>query len=201
MNLPLHWKLMLCSVFFLGICACDRQPDDAYVNKDLGVRFDFPDGWSRMETDEYGPGKKALVVIGNSSRTAMMSLSAFDIRPFLDAIETKVILSYASQEKINRGAAFFVHINSTFEKSFSKRYDDYELLDQTWTKLLPGGAATEMIFTGSRPGEDPKWRKVVIILVEEVEDYGMIMAFSVPMDANEKFQKDFRAIENSWKKL
>ncbi len=187
----------------LAGCAGDAI-ETAYHDPDIGVHFDFPDGWRRLDPSELPPGKESLVTIEDTARIATISLVEFDLQAVLSTIDVQLMLQMAGEEDIQQALALFVQLNSTFEKIFQDRYDNYKLLEQVWVRKLESSraVASDLVFEGQLP-EDPilMWRKASIILVAGQEERGFIMAYAVPSWVLEDYRDAIAFVENSWRTI
>ncbi len=187
----------------LAGCAGDAI-ETAYHDPDIGVHFDFPDGWRRLDPSELPPGKESLVTIEDTAGIATISLVEFDLQAVLSTIDVQLMLQMAGEEDIQQALALFVQLNSTFEKIFQDRYDNYKLLEQVWVRKLESSraVASDLVFEGQLP-EDPilMWRKASIILVAGQEERGFIMAYAVPSWVLDDYRDAIAFVENSWRTI
>jgi len=187
----------------LAGCA-EQSPATAYHDTELGVHFDYPDGWRQLDPSELPPGKESLVTIEDTARIATISLVEFDLQAVLSTIEVQLMLQMAGEEDIQQALALFVQLNSTFERIFQDRYDNYKLLEQVWVRKLEGSraVASDLIFEGQLP-EDPilMWRKASIILVAGQDERGFIMAYAVPSWVLDDYRDAIAFVENSWRTI
>jgi hypothetical protein len=190
---------VLTSVLLAG---CGAEPSQTeYRNDELGVYFDFPEGWRRLQASELPPGKESLVTIEDSTGLASVSLVEFDLQAVLGTLDTQLMLQMAGEGNVNKALALFVQLNSTFEDLFEQRYERYELLDREWVRALEGqqAVASDIVFQGRLPGEPLTWRKATIILVAGQDEKGFIMAYAVPSLALEDYVDAFQFVEDSWR--
>ncbi len=182
---------------------CGGPPETAYHNRELGIHFDFPEGWQRLEPSELPPGKESLVTIEDSTRVASVSLVEFDLQDVLGTLDVQLMLQMAGEGNVNKALALFTQLNTTFEEVFEQRYQQFQLLDREWVRVLPGekAVASELVFQGKRSGEPMMWRKAAIILIVGQEERGFIMAYSTPLVLLEDFRSDFQSIEDSWRTI
>ena len=182
---------------------CGGPSGTAYDNRDLGIHFDFPEGWRRLKPSGLPTGKESLVTIEDPTGAASVSPVEFDLRAVLGTLDTQLMLQMADEGDVNRAMALFVQLNSTFDEAFQRRYRRYERLDRTWVRVLRGDSAvaSELVFQGQLSGEPVKWRKVAIILIVGQEEKGFIMAYSVPIQRLQQFRPAFRFVEDSWRTI
>ncbi len=189
----------------LPITACGEKPAaTAYHNSELGIHFDYPEGWRPLDPSELPPGKESLVTIEDSSGVATVSLVEFDLQQVMGALDTRLMLQMADDADIERGLALFVHMNSAFDDAFRQRYDRYALLDREWVRVLEGqrAVASDLVFEGQLPDEPMMmWRKATIILVVGQEEKGFIMAYAVPSLLIDDYRDAFEFVEKSWRTI
>jgi len=185
----------------LLLAGCGEEPaETAYHDAELGIHFDFPEGWRRLDPSELPPGKESLVTIEDSSGVASVSLVEFDLQAVLGTLDTQLMLQMAGEDNVQRGLALFVQLNSTFDEVFQQRYDRYQLLDREWVRKMGDqpAVASDLVFEGQLPDE-PKlmWRKASIILVAGQDQKGFIMAYAVPSLLIDDYRDAFAFIEQS----
>lgn len=189
----------------LTLAGCGEEPRaTAYHDADLGIHFDYPEGWRQLEPSELPAGKESLVTIEDFSGVATVSLVDFDLQAVLGTLDTQLMLQMAGEADVQRGLALFVQLNSTFDDVFQQRYDRYELLEREWVRALEGrrAVASDLVFEGQLPDEPMMmWRKATIILVAGQEEKGFIMAYAVPSLLIDDYREDFRFIEESWRTI
>jgi hypothetical protein len=130
---------------------CGEQPaETAYHSAELGIHFDYPEGWRRLEPSELPRGKESLVTIEDSSGAASVSLVEFDLQAVLGTLDTRLMLQMAGEGNVQKALALFVQLNSTFDEVFQRRYDRYELLEREWVRALEGqrAVASDLVFQG-----------------------------------------------------
>jgi hypothetical protein len=178
--------------------------DTAYHDAQLGIHFDFPEGWQRLDPSELPPGKESLVTIEDSSRVASISLVEFDLQAVLGTLDTQLMLQMAGEDDVQRGIALFVQLNSTFDEVFQQRYERYELIEREWVRKYGDqpAVASDLIFEGQLP-EEPMlmWRKASIILVAGQDQKGFIMAYAVPSLLIDDYRDAFEFVEQSWRTI
>jgi len=184
------------------LAGCGAEPDTtAYHDVRVGVHFDFPEGWRRLDPAELPPGKESLVTIEDSSGVATISLVEFDLQAVLGTLDTQLMLQMAGEENVDKAVALFVQLNSTFDDVFQQRYDRYELIDREWVRVLEGqrALASDLVFKGRLP-DDPMmmWRKATIILVAGQDERGFLMAYAVPALLIDDYRDAFELVERSW---
>jgi hypothetical protein len=201
-------RLFAIGFAFLSITAgCSAEPDvhtaTAYTNEELGIHFDYPDGWRQLRPDELPVGKESLVTIEDSSGVAQVSLVEFELQPILGALDTRLMMEAAGGDNAQRALALFVQLNSSFESSFERRYERFQLLEREWVRALAGqrAVASELVFKGQLPGEPLMWRKVAIILKTGQDEKGFIMAYAVPSLLLDEHREAFQFVEDSWRTI
>jgi hypothetical protein len=196
-----HWTLGLTSLVILA--GCGETPETAYHDSELGIHFDYPEGWRRLKPSELPPGKESLVTIEDSTGLASVSLVEFDLQAVIGTLDMQLLLQMARDEDVSEGLALFVQLNTTFDEVFERRYNRYRLLDRNWARPLPGAKAltSELVFQGQLPGEPMKWRMAAIILIVGQEEKGFIMAYSAPLSLLDDFRPAFQFVEDSWRTI
>ncbi len=191
------------AVLLLAAGCGGEPPETAYQDRELGIGFDFPEGWQRLPASQLPRGKESLVTIEDSARVASVSLVEFDLPAVLRTLDVQLMLQMVGEGKARRALALFTQLNSTFEDVFAERYAEFELLDREWVRVLPGGkaVASELVFKGKLSGEPMMWRKAAIILIVGQEEKGFIMAYSSPLVLLEDFLPAFQSIEASWRTI
>jgi hypothetical protein len=193
----------LALALLLAGCA-EEVADTAYHDVQLGIHFDFPEGWRRLDPSELPPGKESLVTIEDSSGVASISLVEFDLQAVLGTLDTQLMLQMAGEDNLQRGLALFVQLNSTFDEVFQQRYDRYELLDREWVRKFGDqpAIASDLVFEGQLPDEPMlMWRKASIILVAGQDEKGFIMAYAVPSLLIDDYRDAFEFVERSWRTI
>jgi hypothetical protein len=189
----------------LLLAGCGEEPaETAYHNAGLGIHFDFPSGWRRLDPSELPPGKESLVTIEDSSGVASVSLVEFDLQAVLGTLDTQLMLQMAGEDDVQRALALFVQLNSTFDEVFQQRYDRYQLLDREWVRRMGDqpAVASDLVFEGKLPDEPMlMWRKASIILVAGQDQKGFIMAYAVPSLLIDDYRDAFAFIEQSWRTI
>ena len=207
MRQPSDPQAILGLAFLALLAGCTAAPDErsatAYNNEEIGIQFDYPDGWRQLKPSELPAGKESLVTIEDSSGVAQVSLVEFDLQAVLGTIDTRLMLEMAGEGNVQRALALFVQLNSSFEDAFERRYERYQLLEREWVRALQGqrAVASELVFKGQLPGEPMMWRKAVIILKVGQEDKGFIMAYAVPSLLLDEHRAAFQFIEDSWRAI
>jgi hypothetical protein len=189
----------------LLLAGCGEEvADTAYHDAQLGIHFDFPGGWRRLDPSELPPGKESLVTIEDSSGVASVSLVEFDLQAVLGTLDTQLMLQVAGEDDVQRGLALFVQLNSTFDEVFQQRYDRYQLLDREWVRKYGDqpAVASDLVFEGHLPDEPMlMWRKASIILVAGQYQKGFIMAYAVPSLLIDDYRDAFDFVEMSWRTI
>lgn len=192
----------------LLLAGCGEEPaqpaETAYHDSELGIHFDYPEGWRRLQPSELPPGKESLVTIEDSSGVARISLVEFDLQAVLGTLDTQLMLQMADEENINRALALFVQLNSTFDRVFQGRYERYELIRREWVRVLEGqrAVASDLVFRGKLPDEPMMmWRKATIILIAGQEEKGFILAYAVPSLLVDEYRAAFDLIERTWRTI
>jgi hypothetical protein len=189
----------------LPLVGCEEEvARTEFHDAELGVHFDFPEGWQELLPSELPPGKESLITIEDSSRVASVSLVEFDLQAVLGTLDTQLMMQMAGDEDGQRALALFVHMNSTFDQVFQQRYDRYELLDREWVRVVEGqrAVASDLVFEGKLPDEPMlMWRKATIILVAGQNEKGFIMAYAVPALLIDDYRDAFDFVENSWRTI
>lgn len=194
-----------CLAFTLLIGGCGEElPDTAYHDARLGIHFDFPGGWRRLDPSELPPGKESLITIEDSSGVASISLVEFDLQAVLGTLDTQLMLQLAGEDNVQRGIALFVQLNSTFDEVFQQRYHRYKLIDREWVRKFEDqpAVASDLVFEGQLPDEPMlMWRKATIILVAGQDQKGFIMAYAVPSLLIDDYRDAFEFVEKSWRTI
>ena len=191
---PLLYAVCILSVTFLFIfTGCSSQSKNSFSSSRLGIRFDFPEGWTRLSPSEMKkrfPGKSTIITIEDPQRKALMSLSEGSLPP--EAQRSANVLGK------NLTARLAVLLGS-FEEAFSRRYEEYKLLKKGLTKFANCPGLGEIILIGRRPGEEKLWRRLIILVHPHKEDKIWFLTFSVPVEEKESYAHKFQFIEDSWK--
>ncbi|UCC84546.1 MAG: hypothetical protein JSW46_06365 [Gemmatimonadota bacterium] len=193
----------LAFTLLLGGCG-EELPNTAYHDAQLGIHFDFPGGWRRLDPSELPPGKESLITIEDSSGVASISLVEFDLQAVLGALDTQLMLQLAGEDNVQRGIALFVQLNSTFDEVFQQRYRRYKLIDREWVRKFEDqpAVASDLVFEGQLPDEPMlMWRKATIILVAGQDQKGFIMAYAVPSLLIDDHRDAFEFVEKSWRTI
>lgn len=200
-----RWLTFLGLTCLLPVTGCGEQPaQTAYHDTDLGIHFDYPEGWRQLEPSELPAGKESLVTIEDSSGVASVSLVEFDLQAVLGTVDTRLLLQMADDAQIERGLALFVQLNSSFDEAFQRRYERYQLLGREWVRVVDGqrAVASDLVFEGQLPDEPMMmWRKATIILIVGQQEKGFIMAYAVPALLIDEYRDAFRFIEESWQTI
>lgn len=199
---PEYTLAWLALALLLPGCTAEKPPPTAFHDKELGVHFDYPEGWRQLDPSELPPGKESLVTIQDSRGVATISLLDFDLQAVLGTLDVQLMLQMAGEDDVQRAVALFVQLNSTFAQVFQDRYARYELLDREWVRKLGRRAvASDLIFEGQLPDEDPMlmWRKATIILVAGQDEKGFIMGYAVPSLLVDDYHEAFESVEESWR--
>lgn len=187
----------------LLVTGCAEQPaETAYHDTELGIFFDYPEGWRRLKPSELPAGKESRVTIEDSSGVASISLVEFDLQAVLGTLDTRLLLQMAGAANVQRALALFVQLNSTFDEVFQRRYNRYELLEREWVRVLEGQRAvgSDLVFEGQLPDEPMlMWRKATIILIVGNEEKGFIMAYAAPSLLIEDYRDAFEFVDKSWR--
>lgn len=200
---PMRRTARLAIALLLSGCG-QELPDTAYHDAQLGIHFDFPEGWRRLDPSELPPGKESLATIEDSSGVASISLVEFDLQAVLGTLDTQLMLQMAGEDNVQQGLALFVQLNSTFDEVFQQRYDRYELLDREWVRKFGDqpAIASDLVFEGQLPDEPMlMWRKASIILVAGQDQRGFIMAYAVPSLLIDDYRGAFEFVERSWRTI
>ncbi len=194
-----------CLALPLLLAGCSEEAaDTAYHDAQLGIHFDFPGGWRRLDPSELPPGKESLITIEDSSGVASISLVEFDLEAVLGTLDTQLMLQLAGEDDVQRGLALFVQLNSTFDEVFQRRYERYQLLEREWVRKFGDqpAVASDLVFEGQLPDEPMlMWRKATIILVAGQDQKGFIMAYAVPSLLIDDYRDAFELVEMSWRTI
>jgi len=208
---PVVCGLMIACVFLFAGCS-KKQAKGSFTSRGMGIGCDFPDGWSRLSSEEMKrmfPGKEvSIFTIGDRDRVAIVS---FVKVPF-NREEVQAINCYSNLLRHGAGsgkkskelteaeeklAAFYTVVLMSVQQAMSKRYEGFKLL-RRGAAAFGGMLVGEIVCEGSKPGEEKKWRQMVIMLPKDAKDNLLVLGFSVPVKDKQKYSRDFEHIEKTW---
>lgn len=193
MNMKSLQGAAMCLLLAAGLAAlsgCGSGAPQTRFQHESGMAFDFPEGWSvpsRQEWNEMQLGEdNTLITVMDESRSAM-----FSIVPVQLGLDEEFVLNLLDDNPTARAVMFVESIDA----AGPQRYGQYELIAKNPANFA-GAMMGEIIFLGSSPGKERKWRRLLALTT--VSDAVIMFIFAAPPDQRDRFQPDFDFIESTW---
>ncbi len=167
----------------IGLSGCGYGPYSS-----AGAEFDLPPGWDHLNDDELRQrGGATTVMVGTADRSAL----AFVAR--VEGVNLTGLLPDRYGPTVPKRTAM---VGVALEEALPNRYSDFRLVRRGSVRLggIPGA---EIVFLGREPGEDRRWRRLVLVASEE--DRIVMFGFGCPEGKDADFASDLSFIESSWR--
>jgi len=211
--LRVSYFLVLTSIFIVQ--GCNPIPRTSFSSKNLGIQFDFPEGWSELSWLELNKqkiqrNKYDIIIIGDPNRRATVKLS--DITPLLKDRNFQYLYQCYRYSKLFREAMsgrrkretlseegqkiaeYLGFLTGMFERSASENLTEYKL-ERRGAITLAGLPVGELVYEGHKPGEKQSWTRLFVMIWK---DKVFILRFRVPVEYKEDYVQAFQYIESSW---
>jgi hypothetical protein len=153
----------------------------------VGIAFDLPPGWTSLEPAELeARGAAVDTMIGSADRSAIafaqelrgVPPAAIDSNPYGGGTSLRL-----------------ARIAAAVEAALPNRYQDYRF-GRHGATTLGREPAVEIDFVGREPGEDLRWRRLV--LASPDPDRVLMFGFGCPVDERDDHADALASIQASW---
>lgn len=190
-TLPSLTTCLFLAIGLLTLVGCGPSVPQTRFQHESGMSFDFPEGWSvpgRQEWNDLQLGEdNTLVTVMDESRSAMFSIVPVQLGP-----DEEFVLNLLDDNPTARAVMFVESIDA----AGPQRYGQYELIGKNPANFA-GAMMGEIVFEGSVPGKDVKWRRLLALTT--MSDAVIMFIFAAPPDRLDEFQPDFDYIESTWR--